>query len=212
MPHHPLPALEGHKAELYRNIAEMFLTSPNGHVSIEDFGSPKERYSVSPIIGYLARRNSEKLRVQLGLSRIENGHVRGAILRHSTGKYEYVRDFHWPKGGEVDPGLLRAEEHRIRREAKRVQASRRTPKSQQRTIEEAIKSETSSETPATAPLVAADPPPVPTPTTPPSEPPTATQTPQEASGTQILTRTGEVLVILDGSDLIVAIVKSVTKI
>lgn len=120
-----LPALSGHKADVYHMVADMFLTAPSGHVRIEDFGSPSERREISPIVSYLARRGSEKLRLSLGISRKENGHLKGAILRHAVGQYEYVPDFVWPKRGEVDPGLVRAEDRRVRREANRVTASRR---------------------------------------------------------------------------------------
>lgn len=198
-----VPALSGPKAHVYHRIAEEFLTSSTGKVKIEDFGSPQERLLVSPVVAYLARRGSESIRLELGISRRENGQVKGAILRYAVGRYEYQPDLVWPQKGEVDPGLRRAEEHAIRRQAKKVQAQQRTR----------------SETPAKPPVSVAEPVEPPPPASPPVPPQVTTRSASEptvAAATdldtvQILTQTKDLIVLRNGNDLVVAAIKSVTS-
>jgi len=65
-----VPALEGHRQDLYWKVAQKFFDSPDGRLTIEDFGSRSERTPVSPLIGHLRRRTSEGLRIKLRLSLI----------------------------------------------------------------------------------------------------------------------------------------------
>lgn len=208
-----LPALRGPKAHIYRQIAEEFLTSATGHVKIEDFGTPQERLLVSPVISYLARRGSEAVRIELGLSRRENGNVKGAILRYDIGKYEYQPDLVWPQSGEVDPGVRRAEEHAVRRQAKRLKARQR------QAAAKVVVPPVPSESPVEAPVGREEPPTLPFPISAPTAPQEATQKASRPvvvhdpalDTVQILTQTDDLIVLRNGNDLIVASIKSVTS-
>jgi hypothetical protein len=209
-----LPALRGPKAHIYQQVAEEFLTSATGHVKIEDFGTPQERLLVSPVISYLARRGSEAVRIELGLSRRENGNVKGAILRYDVGRYEYQPDLVWPQSGEVDPGLRRAEEHAVRRQAKRLKARQKAEKTASKV--EAVQLPL---TAPDAPVSAVAAPEVPPPSAAPPAPQEVTQGHSRPvvvhdpalDTVQILTQTDDLIVLRNGNDLIVASIKSVTS-
>ncbi len=197
-----IPALEGSQAKFYHQIAEQFRTSPTGHVRIEDFGSKDERVPISPKIGYLARRGSEKVRISLGLSYRKNGKVYGAIMRHKIGEYQWIPDFVWPAAGEVDPAVLRAAEKSRVREANAVKAKPRIPKVSQPRLTDPEPDPVPSERPVEAPVGAVEAPPVPEAT---PAPVVAPEAPVAAVvECQVLADTGDLIVLRYNGNVIVA--------
>ena len=201
-----ISALDGKEAKYYQQIAEQFRTSPTGYVKITDFGTVKDRYPISPKIGYLARRGSEKVRLALGLSYIKHGKVHGAIFRHKLGEYQWDPDFVWPKAGEVDPAVLRAAERARLREIQAVSAKPRNHVTESRGTEvvqpELTESPESSESPVEAPVSVAEPPVVPEPT---PAPVVAPEAPVAAVvECQVLADTGDLIVLRYNGNVIVA--------
>lgn len=199
------PALQGKHANSYREIAEQFQTAPSGFVQITDFGDPQRRFAISPRIAHLARRSSEKIRVELGLSRRAHGKVYGAIMRHKMGQYQWVPDFVWPAAGEVDPGVLRAAERARLRENNTVKAE---PRVHQPELDDS----TPSETPSEAPQSVVEAPLVPDPVQAPVVALEAPEAPLVANGCHVLADTGNMLVLQYDGNIIVADVTTRTAI
>lgn len=89
--------------KIYWDLAERFMDNRLNIIDIADFGDAADeaRKNAGPRIAYLARRESEGLRIRLGLSERRGDAVYGAVVRRKPGLYEWQPTMLWPAKGEL---------------------------------------------------------------------------------------------------------------
>ena len=95
-------ALTGKRSDVWYNIANAFATK--SIVTLKDFGNSGDplRTMAAPKLAYLLTRNSQSLRLELGISeRRARGVIYGAIVKVNRNEYVWDTDYRWPPHGEM---------------------------------------------------------------------------------------------------------------